>query len=68
MGSGTGENNALLGIPVYQNPIVEYMAFGIAAPVAGKIVRAAAFRQGFLKNDFSDYFIHFVHVTVAFFR
>jgi hypothetical protein len=68
MGPGTGKNNASLGISVYQNPIVDYMAFSKAAPVAGKIVGAAAFRQGFLKNNFGDYFVHYIHVTAAFFR
>jgi hypothetical protein len=68
MGSGAGKNNTAFGIAVYQNPIVEYMAFSKVTPVAGKIVGAAAFRQGFLKNDFGDYFVHFVYVTATFFR
>jgi hypothetical protein len=45
----------------------EYI-IGEIAPIAGKIVRTATFRQRFFKNDFSDYFGHLVHVTAAFFR
>jgi hypothetical protein len=68
MGPGSGKNNTFIGIAVYQNPIVEYMTFSKVAPIAGKIVGAAAFRQGLLKNDFGDCFVHYIHITAAFFR
>jgi hypothetical protein len=39
------------------------MTFGEVAPIAGKIVRAATFRQGFSPDDHSDYLINSIHMA-----
>jgi hypothetical protein len=66
MGSGAGKNNTTLGIAIYQNPIIQYMTFGEIAPIAVKVVRAAAFRQGFLPDYHGNDVINFVHSVTAF--